>query len=130
LGGVERDAVEQLAIDAVIAAEKKLGREPKDVGKLKIGYDVESKVPSTGELYFIEVKGRQKDAQTVTISSNEIRTGLNKPDRFILAIVLIEDNGAKEPKYIRKPFTIEPTFDTVSVNFDIKKLCERGEAPS
>jgi SNF2 family DNA or RNA helicase len=130
LGGVERDVVEQLAVDAVMAAEKKLGREPKDVGKLKIGYDIESKVPATGELYFIEVKGRQKDGRTVTISSNEIRTGLNKPDRFILAIVLVEEGGAKEPKYVWQPFTTEPTFDTVSVNFDIKKLLERGEVPS
>ena len=130
LGGVERSIVEQMAIDAVMAAERKLGRVPSDVGKLKIGYDVESKVPSTGELYFIEVKGRQKDARTVTISSNEIRTGLNKPDKFILAIVLVDDAGAKEPLYVRKPFTTEPTFDTVSVNFDIKKLLERGGAPS
>jgi len=130
LGGVERDAVEQMAVDAVMATERKLGREPKDVGKLKIGYDVESKAPLTGELYFIEVKGRQKDARTVTASSNEIRTGLNKPDKFILAIVFVDDDGAKEPVYVWKPFMIEPTFDTVSVNFDIEKLLERGEAPS
>jgi hypothetical protein len=129
LGGADRGPVEQLAIDAVMAAERKLGREPKDVGHLKIGYDIESKVPTSGELYFIEVKGRQKDAHTVTISSNEIRTGLNKPDKFRLAIVLVGDDGAKEPVYIRKPFMTEPTFDTVSVNFDIKKLLERGEVP-
>ena len=130
LSGVERDAVEQMAVDAVMAIERKLGREPKDVGKLKIGYDVESKAPSTGELYFIEVKGRQKDAQTVTISSNEIRTGLNKPDKFILAIVVVDDAGIRDFKYVWKPFTIEPTFDTVSINFDIKKLLERGEVPA
>ena len=130
LKGIDRDAVEQMAVDAVMAAERRLGREPTDVGRQKIGYDVESRVPSTGELFFLEVKGRHKDARTVTVSSNEIRTSLNKPDRYVLAIVLVEDSGPKDPVYIRKPFAIEPTFDTVSVSFDIKKLLERGEVPS
>ena len=32
---------------------------------------------------------RFKGAKTVTITKNEILTGLNKPDEFILAIVII-----------------------------------------
>ena len=34
----------------------------------------------------IEVKGRAVGAKTVTITKNEILTGLNKPDEFILAV--------------------------------------------
>ncbi len=41
------------------SAEKELGRIPRDVSAERgIGYDIESKDPETGSLYFIEVKGK------------------------------------------------------------------------
>ena len=36
------------------------------------------------------MKGRAKGAQTVTVSKNEILTGLNKPEEFLLAIVEVD----------------------------------------
>ncbi len=45
----------------------------------------------TGNLRFIEVKGRRKDAPTVTISKNEIMYGLNLPELFILALAFVDD---------------------------------------
>ena len=60
-------------------------RQPRDVGDQNLGYDVESAIPNTGLLRFIEVKGRVRGAKTVTVTKNEILTGLNKPDEFILA---------------------------------------------
>ena len=53
----------------------------------KLGYDIESRMPGTGRLRFIEVKGRVTSAATVTVTKNEILYSLNKPDDFILAIV-------------------------------------------
>jgi hypothetical protein len=38
--------------------ERKLGFEPTDREFEKLGYDIESRVPGTGKLRFIEVKGR------------------------------------------------------------------------
>src|SRR5205823_2985943 len=76
---------EKLAMDAVMAAERRLGFQPRDVHKENLGYDVESLDPANGRLRFIEVKGRMRDAETITITSNEIRTGLNKPETFVLA---------------------------------------------
>ena len=64
------------AMNAVTAAEKKLGYEPKDVSSLKCGYDIESRIPETGALRFIEVKGRIEGAETVTVTKNEIITAL------------------------------------------------------
>jgi hypothetical protein len=49
------------------------------------GDDIESKVPATGRLLFIEVKGRASGSVTVTITRNETLKGLNKPDDYILA---------------------------------------------
>ena len=61
----------------------------------KVGYDIESRIPGTGKLRFIEVKGRVQDASTVTVTRNEVLTSLNKPDDFILAIVEFRDDGTE-----------------------------------
>ena len=85
----ERKRVEQLGMEAVMAAEKDLGYDPQDVSDRKCGYDIESVRPETGQLRFIEVKGRIEGADTVTVTKNEILTALNKPDNYILALVQV-----------------------------------------
>jgi hypothetical protein len=124
-----RRRVELLAMQTVIAAERRLGFEPVDVSAENRGYDVESRIPGTGKLRFIEVKGRAAGANSVTITRNEIMTALNKPDDFILAIVTVNGDQA-EPRYVRQPFQREPDFAVTSVNYDLPDLLERGTAPS
>lgn len=85
----ERQRIERLAMDAVMAAERELGYEPKDVSDRKCGYDIESHVPNTGRLRFIEVKGRIEGSETVTVTKNEIITALNKPENYYLALVQV-----------------------------------------
>ena len=119
--------VQVLAMNAVMELETHLGFIPKDISGEKWGYDIESAIPGTGKLRFIEVKGRIQGARTVTITKNEILTALNKPEDFILA--LVEVDGEKTlPRYIQKPFQREPDFGVTSVNYDIKKLLESGKA--
>jgi Domain of unknown function (DUF3883) len=67
----------------IMAVERNLGFEPVDREFEKLGYDVESRVPGTGKLRFIEVKGRVAGAPTITVTRNEILYSLNKPDDFI-----------------------------------------------
>ena len=118
------------ARDAVMEVERGLGFEPVDRESDKLGYDLESRVPGTGKLRFIEVKGRFQGASTVTVTRNEILTSLNKPDDFILAIVEFQDDGADHVLYIRKPFRREPDFGVTSVNYDLPELLARAEVPS
>lgn len=148
----ETKRVELAAMEAVMEAEKSLGNTPTDVSCHKCGYDIETLLKDgKGKLRFIEVKGRITGASTVTVSKNEILTALNKPDDFILALVevpvtesipeaapgRISDsqqssrnvyNGCKV-YYIKKPFKREPDFGVTSVNYEIKELLARGEAP-
>ncbi len=126
---VDRKAVERLALDAVMAAERRLGRVPRDVSDQNVGYDIESAIPGTGRLLFIEVKGRAEDADIVTVTRNEILTGLNKPDEYILAIVPVVGKTAGEPVYIRAPFQREPDFGAASVNYALSGLLARGVEP-
>ncbi|GIL16885.1 MAG: RNA helicase [Oligoflexia bacterium] len=125
----ETKRVELLAMAAVMDAEKSLGFSPRDVSQEKCGYDIESK-DKDGELRFIEVKGRVSGAPTVTVTKNEIIRGLNSPERFILAVVEVEGDKTKSPRYIRQPFSKEPEFETTSVNFDLSKILSKATEPS
>ena len=110
--------------------ERGLGFEPRDREPDKLGYDIESRVPGTGKLRFIEVKGRVQGAPTVTVTKNEVLTSLNKPEDYILAIVEFQDGDSEEVRYVRKPFRREPDFGVTSVNYDLPELLARAEAPS
>lgn len=126
----ETARVEAAAMKAVMDAERALGFEPSDVSADKCGYDVESKVSGNdGHLRFIEVKGRVKGADTVTVTKNEILTALNKPEQFILAIVEV-DGEAAIPCYVRQPFSREPDFAVTSVNYKLSELMAQGGPPA
>ena len=84
--------------------------------------------PEHRETAVHQVKGRIAGARTVTITSGEIRTALNKPDDFILAIVEI-DGEIATPRYIRRPFQREPDFGVTSVNYAIGELLRQATEP-
>ena len=145
----ETKRVEQMAMQAVMELEKSLDYIPRDVSRDNCGYDIESTIPACGKLRFIEVKGRLQGAKTVTVTKNEILTALNKPDDFILAIVLVppsDEGPGTDPwqmgdpalkygttldgcrvYYIRRPFTKEPDFGVTSVNYEIRELLKIGQ---
>ncbi|HZT05707.1 MAG TPA: helicase-related protein [Chloroflexota bacterium] len=125
----ETARIERLALEVVLETERRLGFQPVDVSSEKRGYDVESHVPGTGRLRFIEVKGRVAGARTVTVTKNEILTGLNKPDDYILAIVEVDGDDGR-PWYVRQPFGREPDFGVTSVNYDLGEMLARAEDPS
>src|SRR5262249_50539152 len=77
-----RRRVELAAMAAVMSTERALGFDPRDVSAAKVGYDIEARIPGTGKLRFIEVKGRTTGAATFEVTRNEIATALNKPDDF------------------------------------------------
>lgn len=127
----DRQAVEYAAMNAVMSIERSLGYEPIDVSSRKCGYDVESEIPKekrTGDacLRFIEVKGRAAGATTVTVSKNEILTGLNRPEEFILAIVEVDGHNTTTV-YLKKPFKNAPDFTATSVNYNIEDLIGNAE---
>ena len=93
----------------------------------KLGYDVESRIPGTGQLRFIEVKRRISGAPTITVTRNEISYSLNKSEDYILGIVEFLDNGEHRVYYVREPFRREPDFGVTSVNYDFAELLTRAE---
>jgi len=116
----------------IMEVERSLGFEPVDREVEKLGYDIESRVPKTGELRFLEVKGRVSGADTLTVTKNEILYSFNKPDHFILVIVEFLDGERHRVHYVRRPFDrtgITTDFNGASVNFSLAQLIARGEEP-
>lgn len=111
----------------VMEIERSLGFEPIDRELEKLGYDIESRVPGTGRLRFIEVKGRVTGASTITVTRNEILTSLNKPDDYILAIIEFTGEDTHRAHYVQHPFQREPDFGVTSVNYDFADLLTRAE---
>ena len=122
---------ELAAMAAVMSAERKLGNEPEDVSAAKVGYDIRSWSPREEQLRFIEVKGRVKGADSVTLTRQEIITSLHEPNRFILAIVEVDGCDPADPKYVRGAQSEhQPSFAQESVTYDLKKLLSRASDPN
>jgi SNF2 family DNA or RNA helicase len=123
---------EKIAMDAVTEIEESQGCTVEDVAGAKCGWDITSYPPTEGGIQpdarHIEVKGRAKGSDTVTITRNEMLYALNQSDKFILAIVQInEDESVDSVHYLTKPFDAEPPWGTSSINFHINDLLQRGE---
>ena len=108
--------------------ERAQGFTPRDVSKENRGYDIESRDPRSNRLRFIEVKGRVRGADTVTVTKNEMLTALNQPDAFILALVLVEGTTPDTPVYLHRPFKQELEFATASVNFKLAELLAKADS--
>ncbi|MBX5282164.1 DUF3883 domain-containing protein [Rhizobium sp. NLR10a] len=127
---VLRAESERAAMEAVIAAERALGHEPRDVAALKKGWDIESRDGKTGHLRFIEVKGRHAAGRDIILTKNELLSSLNASDAFILAIVQIDEGFVREPVYVRRFFHRELGFGETAVVFNITDLLSIGSPPS
>lgn len=130
--GKDREAIEAAGMDAVMAAERRLGYIPRDVSADNIGYDIESVIPDEMRnggptLRCIEVKGRSKGHEnTVTVSRNEINTACNIPTQFILALVTV-DGDRTETTYCMNSFSQRPEAESNAVTYDTDKLIERSK---
>lgn len=92
--------------------------DPSDVSKENLGWDVQARAVN-GEVRFIEVKAQAKCATTVTVTKNEILASLNQPDRYYLAIVIVDGDEVDGPHYIQRPFDQEFGFGVIRVNIDL-----------
>jgi superfamily II DNA or RNA helicase len=126
----ETERVERAAVEAVLDAERRLGREPLEMPRNNPGYDIESRHPN-GSLLFLEVKGRVDGADTFRVTRNEILYGLNRPDDYVLAVARVGDNGV-DVRYLRRPFrgTADVYWGMAGVEFDWDEHWNLGEDPA
>jgi len=128
-----RARVERVAMQAVFDAEHALGHRTKDVSADKCGWDITVYIDQAEGLALerhVEVKGRAKGQDTITVTSNEIRHGLNQKEKFVLAVVVVDGDRPDSLHYIAMPFTKEPDWAEASKNLDLGLLLQRATAPA
>ncbi|MEU9164490.1 helicase-related protein [Streptomyces sp. NPDC048424] len=98
---------ERRAVDAVLAAERRLGRVPEEMPHSNKGFDIRSLMPD-GHLLFIEVKGRVLGADTFTVTTSEVGCAKNAEPRYRLALVAVDpdtpDGSNDQVRYVLDPF--------------------------
>ena len=94
------------AVAAVMAAERRLGREPEEQEHNNPGFDILSRDPETGRRFFIEVKGHKPATPEIKVSRVQVQQGKQHPDRFRLAVVEVPEDPDEEPQvgYLIRPF--------------------------
>jgi SNF2 family DNA or RNA helicase len=130
---IARSRIERIAMEAVRKHEESLGCHVVDVSADKCGWDLTSHPPMVGnrlpEPRHIEVKGRVKGAATITVTRNEMLYAFNQGDKFVLAIVLVnEDDSHEGPYYVRRPFDSEPGWGVSSINYNLSNLLQKAES--
>ncbi len=128
-----RQRIEWLAMQAVIRAEEAKGHRVVDVSSYKCGWDLTSYPPAHAggspsgttqpDPKHIEVKGRVKGADTITVTRNEILYAFNQGDKFVLAIVFVNpDDSTEGPYFLANPFQREPDWGAASVTYNLKTI--------
>lgn len=125
------EEVERRAVDATLAAEKALGRDPVEMARNNPGYDIRS-TDSDGRVFFIEVKGRIEGADTFTITTNEVNFAQTQGGRHRLALVRVSADGPEHDqlRYLTGAFDhVEPSDTTRSLNEEWRDYWNRGANP-
>lgn len=127
----QADEVERRAVDVVLAVERSLGRDPREMSRNNPGYDIQS-VDSHSCVFYIEVKGRIEGADTFTITANEVTFAQTQGERHRLALVRVSEQGSEhdEVRYITGAFDhMEPADTTRSLNEEWRDYWSRGGPP-
>jgi Domain of unknown function (DUF3883) len=124
--------VERRGVEAVLAAERALGRNPVEQPFWNPGFDILSEVPG-GDPIRIEVKARLEGERDFFITPNEVLHGRNSAPRYRLALVTVDPRGPEHDtiRYVADPFGGVDLggFDVTGIKGDWAKTWARGKEP-
>ena len=126
---IEDEEIEKIGMEIAMEYERKNGREPEDVSKENLGFDIRSK--GKDEIRYIEVKAR-KDFGSVALTPNEWFKAKRFRQQYWLYVVL---NAIKKPELyiINNPYENLEAFEKVEVVrfvIDKEEILEKGEKVS
>jgi hypothetical protein len=129
---VDTSITERRAVDAVLAAERALGRVSTEMPHNNPGYDIES-LPPSGSLVFIEVKGRVAGAADFFVTYTEVLRGKTAAPHYRLALVAVDpdDPARDEVRYVDDPFASTELggFAATGIRGDWAAMWARGSPP-
>ena len=121
------------AVDAVVAAERALGRNPEPQHHSNPGYDILSIDPVTGTNYFIEVKGHLPRTPEISVSAAQVQKAKGDPEHWRLAVVAVPDDPDGEPtvSYLLEPFRdVTLHFAQTKVPLNVTQLLQAAGDPA
>ncbi|GAA5165866.1 helicase-related protein [Ornithinimicrobium tianjinense] len=89
---VDTTVSERRGVDAALAAERALGREPTEMAHNNKGYDIASVAPDRSTV-FIEVKARVEGADDFVVTHSEVMVGKNTTNAHRLVLVKVDPRG-------------------------------------
>lgn len=128
---IDTTIVERRAVDAALAAERSIGRQPEEMAHNNPGYDIRSITPD-GETIFIEVKGRIVGSPDFHVTKTEILTGKNTAKNHRLVMVAVHPDGphSDEVRYVVDAFkSTAMTFEQTYVGLGWKPVWDKGSGP-
>ena len=127
---VDTQAAAARARAIVMEIERGLGFEPTDREFEKLGYDIESRVPGTGQAALHRGEGARvrrghhhRHQERDPLLAQQARR-LHPRHRRVP-----RRTTTHRVHYLRQPFQREPDFGVTSVNYDFAELLARAEAP-
>lgn len=128
----DTQAVERRAVEAVLAAERMLGRKPEEMPHNNKGFDIRSATVD-GATVFLEVKGRIAGAEDFFVTYNEVLFGKNAAADHRLALVEVSPDG---PAHDRVRYVVDAfanvtlgAFSATGVRADWAREWARGGDP-
>jgi len=120
------------AMAAVLAVERRLGREPTPQAHNNPGYDILSVDPATGIHYFIEVKGHLPQTTEIKVSAQQVQKAKSNSERWRLAVASVPTETDAEPtvRYLVEPFRdVTLHFAQTHVPLDVANLLQSAGDP-
>lgn len=128
----DRMETDRRAMEAVLAAERSIGRVPEAQNHSNPGYDILSVDPQTGTHHFIEVKGHLPQTKEITVSAPQVQKAKSNPERWRLAVVSVPEETSAEPevRYLMEPFKkVTMHFAQTKLSLKVKDLLKEAVEP-
>ncbi len=127
-----RMETDRRAMEAVMEAEKNLGRIPEVQSHSNPGYDILSRDPADETYRFVEVKGYLSQTTEISVSAQQVQKAKTNPNSWILAVVAVpsELSGKPSVRYLKEPFKDTTMhFAQSRLSLSLNKLLPKATKP-
>jgi len=128
----DRMETDRRAVEAVVEAEKNLGRIPEVQSHSNPGYDILSRDPKDETYRFIEVKGHLSKTTEISVSAQQVQKAKTNPNSWILAVVTVPSERQAKPsvRYLKEPFKDTTMhFAQSRLSLSLNKLLPKATKP-
>jgi hypothetical protein len=117
-------------MNAVMETERALGRTPRIMATRDSCYDIESVSRDNKGIRFIMVRAFSAKDKTIVLTRTQMTAGLNLGENHVIAMVEVDGEAARVPRYVHPPLHDTLPFNEVGVEFRISDLLRESFQPN